>query len=366
MLASALWVALGFGSTSARAASDIHLNLDADTDVLWYDAATGGTGAWLMNGAVPSAMSGLLTDPHWQVTHVGDFDGDGMTDLLWYNATMGQTGIWLMNGLSVKTAAGFMTDPTRRVTQVGDFDGDGRADLIIYEPVTGETTWCLSAASGIGCAEPPRLLRVDPNWVVAFTGRFFGRPERQLLWVNNATGDYEIWLLSGHAGQAWSHLTFSFPTPGNPWRITHVGDFDGDGYADFIWRNPSTGETSAWLVGNSYIKAFGGLMSDPQWAVTQVADLDGDGKADLIWYNATTGATGAWLMNGLAPKSVGGLMTSLGWSVVGIGDFNGDGAADLLWRNDTVGTGVWLMNGLTPITTTGLMSDPAWSVVSPP
>jgi hypothetical protein len=38
-------------------------------------------------------------------------------------------------------------------------------------------------------------------------------------------------------------------------------------------------------------------------SVSNVADFNGDGKADLVWRNATTGDTSMWLMNGTTPLS---------------------------------------------------------------
>ncbi len=36
-----------------------------------------------------------------------------------------------------------------------------------------------------------------------------------------------------------------------------------------------------------------------EWHIAQVGDADGDGKADLIWHNRSSGQVAVWLMNGL-------------------------------------------------------------------
>ncbi len=46
------------------------------------------------------------------------------------------------------------------------------------------------------------------------------------------------------------------------------------------------------------------LSDDPNWLVTNVGDFNGDGKADLVWRNASTGQTAIWLMGGLTPIPV--------------------------------------------------------------
>jgi hypothetical protein len=41
---------------------------------------------------------------------------------------------------------------------------------------------------------------------------------------------------------------------GVAWQIAGVGDLDGDGKADLIWRHSQTGDVSAWLMDGATVK----------------------------------------------------------------------------------------------------------------
>ena len=77
---------------------------------MWRNATTGQTAIWLMNGVAATSSAVIFTSTAWQVTHVGDFDGNGKDDLVWRNASTGQTAVWLMNGTATASSATVLTD----------------------------------------------------------------------------------------------------------------------------------------------------------------------------------------------------------------------------------------------------------------
>jgi hypothetical protein len=71
-----------------------------------------------------------------------------------------------------------------------------------------------------------------------------------------------MWLMSG-----WTVTSSAaFGTVDLNWQIAGVGDFDGDGKADLVWRNTATGDVAMWLMSG--------------WTVTNSADF---ATVDLNW-----------------------------------------------------------------------------------
>jgi hypothetical protein len=146
------------------------------------------------------------------------------------------------------------------------------------------------------------------------------------------------------------------------WQVVGVGDFNGDGKADVLFRNAGTGVTRIWFMNGTTVSGGGntslnpgGYISTTGWRVIGVGDFNADGKADILLRYAQTGQTAIWFMNGITVSgggntslNPGGYTATTGWQVVGVGDFNGDGKADILLRYAQTGqTAIWFMNGTT-------------------
>jgi parallel beta-helix repeat protein len=176
---------------------------------------------------------------------------------------------------------------------------------------------------------------------------FDGDGKADILWWNRSTGAPSVWLMDGTTIKPGGALL----TAESDSEIVAVADFDGDGKADILWRNWSTGAVSVWLMNGTGppVVAYPGT-APLAWQIIQVADFDGDGKADILWRLNTNGMLSVWLMNGAWAKSVGYPGTlGFDWQIIQVADFDGDGKADILWRNWSTGAlSIWLMNGAQP------------------
>src|SRR5260370_42628332 len=73
------------------------------------------------------------------------------------------------------------------------------------------------------------------------------------------------------------------------------------------------------------------------WQIAGVGDINGDGTADIIWRNFTSGDVYGWLMNGLAVAGQGFISVPipLHWPSGGGGERNGAAPAALIAHNFT-------------------------------
>jgi hypothetical protein len=119
------------------------------------------------------------------------------------------------------------------------------------------------------------------------------------------------------------------------WSIVGQRDFNGDGKADWLWRDGS-GNTVIWfldglqaVIGTANL----GVIPATTWTVAGTGDFNGDGYGDILWLD-NSGNVAIWLMQGGTILQSGGLgNVGTSWKVAGIGDFNGDRKSDILWRD---------------------------------
>jgi FG-GAP-like repeat/FG-GAP repeat len=246
-----------------------------------------------------------------------------------------------------------------------DFNHDGNSDLLWQAAGTGSTVMWLM--NGTSLAVPPSAFALggSTDWSVVATGDFNGDGYADLIWRQASTGYTVMWLMNGASLPNVMSAAFIGGDPG--WSVVATGDFNGDGKTDLIWHQASTGATVMWLMNGASVLQAISLGTSTDWSVAATGDFNGDGATDLVWRQNSTGAIVVWLLNGsslpniLGAASIGG---SSAWTVAATGDFNGDGKDDLVWRNASTGaTWIWFMNGITATASLKVSTGTDWSII---
>src|SRR6516162_10193096 len=219
-----------------------------------------------------------------------------------------------------------------------------------FRDITTGTNGCYNAGpgydlcTGIGVPLIDTLIQKLSSHPVAKD--FNGDGYADLVWENTTTGQRAIWFFKNGVYSSSIYL----PTIPVEWHIAGDGDLNGDGNADLVWENTTTGQRAIWFLKNGVPSSGINLPTMPvQWHIAGVGDFNGDGYADLVWENTATGQRAIWFLKNGVPSSGINLPTMpVQWHIAGAGDFNGDGYADLVWENTVTGQhAIWLLkNGL--------------------
>jgi hypothetical protein len=189
-----------------------------------------------------------------------------------------------------------------------------------------------------------------PGWRrVAASGDLNGDGVPDVVWRLGTTQFHAVWLLNPE-GQviSWYYL----PSLSDArWEIGGIGDMDGDGFDDLVWRLPISGAMAIWYMNSLGYRGWNPVQVGfgPNWTLAGVADFGGNDDLDFLWRDTTTGANRVWIMNNNAFQSEVVLPgADPVWKIKGVGDWNGDQLNDILWWNTTSGsTAWWFMNGTT-------------------
>lgn len=201
-------------------------------------------------------------------------------------------------------------------THVADFNGDGLSDFMWEWNGAANDAWVVATSNGVG----------------------FDAPE---TWLDESQSP---------TGKVFNP---------NALYLFHVADFNGDGRADFMWKEGGGG----WYVALANASGVGFTVGSTPWLPhsvapfgntfndnaprNRVADFNADGKADYMWEQEGA-ANDRWVValsngNGFAaPQSwledsqspTGEVFNPNNGSRLYVADFNGDDRADLMWEYD--------------------------------
>ena len=265
------------------------------------------TGATRTGTLTVGGTTVTIQQPPFIAAATHDVSGDGFSDLVWHNQATGQIAAWTLYGPQVTSTyylnGGRGVDTSWKLQGSGDLDGDGHADLLWRHNDGRLAAWMMRAGSllsGSVLVYPGGVTarQHDRNWLIRGLGDLDGNGRSDVIWQHASDGSVAVWFMDGLNIVRTSEMSLSSATDPD-WRIAGSGDINGDGRADLIWQHPGTGRLAAWMMRGATVVAQAHLSqftSDLNWSVRGVGDVNGDGYADLLWQNTTTGALGVWYL----------------------------------------------------------------------
>jgi ELWxxDGT repeat protein len=166
---------------------------------------------------------------------------------------------------------------------------------------------------------------------------FTGNGTADILFRNDTSGDTWFEAMSNGAANGWNQIGGSSTS----YTAVGVGDFYGTGTSDILFRNNATGDIWVEAISNGVFSGWNQIGgSNTSYSVAGIGDFYGTGTSDILFRNTSTGDT--WFeaisngaFNGWHQIGEGPIDAS--YAAVGIGDFFGNGTDDILLRDNSTG-----------------------------
>ncbi|ELR98548.1 VCBS repeat-containing protein [Gloeocapsa sp. PCC 73106] len=232
-------------------------NLDGISDLVWRNFSNGSNGYWYMDSVQeggsfgPSSTTAIAGEDNlnWAISGTADFNGNGTEDILWRNFNNGRVGVWLMNN----TTRGAIRNLDRETNTdwyiggTGDANGDTVPDLYWRNAATGSNgLWYLNEDLGT-IARVSIAGESNLDWELVAVDDMNEDNVPDIIWRNRASGENGIWLMGGEVGQEVTQVVAIDSELNAEWNIRGTGDYNGDGFADIVWRNLANGNNGVWL-----------------------------------------------------------------------------------------------------------------------
>jgi hypothetical protein len=234
---------------------------------------------------------------------------------------------------------------------IGDFNGDGKTDFATSNSDSASVSVRLGDGLGGVSGSTDVAIAVAGRPYPLAIGDFNGDGKADFAvanynTLNSNTNRVSVFLGDGLGGFSGSTTV---GVSGDPRGIA-IGDFNSDGKTDIATANFASPGAVSVRLGDG----LGGFSGSTEVAVERgpisvaIGDFNGDGKADLATANPGFSTVSVRLGDGLGGFS-GSTEVVVGGGVplsLAIGDFNGDGKADLATANQSAGVSVRLGDGL--------------------
>jgi len=278
---------------------------------------------------------------------IGDFNGDAIQDIATANFTSSDVSIRLGDGIGGFTspaAPEVAVGAFPRSVAVGDFNGDGLQDIATTGFALGFVSIRLGDGAGGFTSPAVPEVAVDKGPYHMATGDFNGDGFGDFITANSASANVSIRLGDGSGGFVPAPAS-SVDLDGSP-RSVVIADFNGDGKQDFATANGTSANVSVRLgdgLGGFTLPVVPeislGTGNKPRSIA--IGDFNIDGIQDFATANLDSSNVSIRLGNGtggFTSPVVTEVTVGASPQTIAIGDFNNDGMQDFASASSTAST----------------------------
>jgi hypothetical protein len=362
--------ALVYNGNRSASISLVAATLDNSTTgggVLSYANSIQG-GFTIANGVVIENVTGgfggdLITGngaDNWIWGRAGDdlIDGQGGIDSAVFSGQRAQYSLTALDGDRVRVTGPDGVDTLAGVERLV-FD-----DIVVDWPLQPENVPTLGDVlwrhdDGTVATVAYELGSASDNWNIDAIGDFDGDGDSDIMW-RELGGQVVTWELEN--GQYYANHSIAMTSTG--WEIVDAADFDADGDSDVLWRHRDGAVVTWEMESGTFLQNHNIAYASIGWRIDGMGDFDADGDSDIIWRHQE-GAVVTWEMeNGEYVVNHNIAFASTGWQIQGTGDFDRDGDDDILWRHRDGAVVAWEMEGGTYFQNRNLANvSTTWQIV---
>ena len=265
------------GVLGEKGATNLTLQIAGQT--LEAAVKNGPSGASSFSGS----FSSKWPNDGWHTELAVDLNGDGQQDHIGKFANRWLIDFTFDSFVTLRAIPEWNEHDIRQIVK-GDFNGDGITDVA---GCAADGVWWVTTATPLGLNSRPwgRWPKTVMQHDLSLTN--LNREQRDELVVG--ANDHDVLGVTAHNSKSLNNTLNSWNrTP--YWNNVLVGDVDGNGMADLVWRSASNGD---WWVGRSLgdqfqMERWANWGIHMPWTVIAMVDSNDDGKLDLVGRAGTT------------------------------------------------------------------------------
>ncbi len=280
-----------------------------------------------------TVVSGGGNDSPMPVARTLDANGNARADLFFFNHTTGKLVTWFMSSTN-RTAYATSTIPASySVIGAGAFNADAKDDLLL---AGGATTLFIGVSNGATFALQEISTAVPAGSQALDVADIDGNGKADIVVRNASTGQVVVWFMSNGVRTAYKGSAFS-PS------LTYVlaADFNNDKKADLLFQDANRNLFIATSAGATFTLQAVGLAYGSTYTLRGAIDVSGDGNADILLHDVAANKLVVWYMQGATRTTYNSTTAPAGAVLVARGDFDGNKKYDIAWAHPTSGQ-VWM------------------------